>query len=102
MENYSVCDDVDDVGLNVLRRQADIWCSVKRCFPSHSKIKCLSQSLLGHALVVLSSTEMVLYALKMKADWYLLYRCLKLTSECMLLVTCDNINYLAVCIIFEK
>ena len=47
-------------------------------------------------------TEMVLYELKMKVDWYLLYRCLKLTSVCMLIVTCDNINYLAVCTIFEK
>ena len=52
--------------------------------------------------MVLSSTEMVLHELKMKGDWYLLYRCLKLTSVCMLLVTCDNINYLAVCTIFEK
>ena len=46
---------------------------------------------------MLSSTEMVLYELKMKVDLYLLYRCLKLTSVCMLRVTCDNINYLAVC-----
>ena len=51
---------------------------------------------------MLSSTEMVLYQLNMKVHWYLLYRCLKLTSMWMLRVTCDNINYLAVCTIFEK
>ena len=39
---------------------------------------------------------MVLYELKMKVDWYLIYRCMKLTSVCMLCVTCDNINDLAV------
>ena len=78
------------------------WCSVKECCPSHSKMKCLWQSLLGLALLVLSSMKMVLYELKIKVDWYLLYRCLKLTSLRMLLVTCDNINYLGVCTIFEK
>ena len=57
--------------------------------------------LLGHAVVVLSSVEMVLYELKMKDDWYLIYRCLKLTSVCTLRVTCDNINYLAACTIFK-
>ena len=75
-------------------------CTVKRCFPSQSKMKWLWHSLLGHALVVLSppnSSQMVLYELKKKVDWYLIYRCLKLISVCMLCMTCDNINYLAVC-----
>ena len=35
------------------------------------------------SLVVLSTMEMVLYEIKMKVDWYLLYHCLKLTSVCM-------------------
>ena len=46
--------------------------------------------------------QMVLYELKMKVNWHLFYCCLKLTPVCMLNVTCDNINYLPVCTIFEK
>ena len=50
--------------------------------------KVLSQSLKNKMSL---TVVMVLYELKMKVEWYLLYRCLKLTSVCMLLVTCDNI-----------
>ena len=62
----------------------------KGAFPLTQKWNVFDSHYSGmHALVVLSSREILLYQLKMKVDWYLLNR--------------DNINYLAVCsIMFKK